>query len=257
MRRALLFDLDETLVVDQRVATEAFEATARVAAERCAVDPRRLAQGARARARALWHAGPELPYRQRIGMSSWEGLWCRFEGDGPQARALARWAPSYRRETWGLALADQGIGRGSLSEELGAQFGLERRARHEVFDDVAPALDALAGEWFFAIVTNGASCLQREKLAGSGLADRFGVVVASGDLGIGKPEREIYDRALALLGVDRSNAVMVGDSHTNDVAGAREAGLAAVWLDRDAKGGREEQAIASLAALPALLADLT
>lgn len=253
MSRTLLFDLDETLVVDERVAVETFAATARVAAERYELDAGRLALDARASARALWRAAPNHAYCQRIGMSSWEGLWCRFEGDAAELRALAEWAPTYRREAWRLALADQQIDLPPLAEELGERFGVERRARHELFDDVAAALDDLSAEWTFAIVTNGASCLQREKLAGAGLSDRLAVVVASGDLGVGKPAAEIYARTLRLLGVDRSSAVMVGDSYANDVEGARGAGLRAVWLDRGREGGGEGERIESLAALPALL----
>jgi phosphoserine phosphatase len=253
MSRTLLFDLDETLVVDERVAVETFEATARFAAERIELDAGQLALDARVSARALWRAAPTHAYCQRIGMSSWEGLWCRFEGDAAELRALAEWAPTYRREAWRLALADQQIDLAPLAEELGERFGVERRARHELFDDVAAALDALTGEWTFAIVTNGASCLQREKLAGAGLSDRFAVVVASGDLGVGKPAAEIYACTLRLLGADRSSAVMVGDSYANDVEGARGAGLRAVWLDRGREGGGEGERIESLAALPALL----
>ena len=100
-----------------------------------------------------------------------EGLWCRFEGDGDELAGLRRWAPEYRREAWRRALADQGVADDALAEELGERFGTERRARHEVFADVPAALAAAGVP--LALVTNGASCLQREKLAGSGLADRF------------------------------------------------------------------------------------
>jgi putative hydrolase of the HAD superfamily len=254
MPRALLFDLDETLVLDERVAVESFAATARVAAERRPLDGGRLARDARERARELWHAAPNHAYCARIGMSSWEGLWCRFEGDSTELRALAEWARGYRRDAWRLALSDQGIEESSLAEELGERFGRERRERHELFDDVGPTLDALGDEWSLAILTNGASCLQREKLAGAGLIDRFAVVVASGDLGVGKPAEAIFAWTLRLLGVDRSQAVMVGDSYANDVEGARAAGLRAVWLDRGRVGGGEGQRIESLAQLPAVLA---
>ena len=254
MARALLFDLDETLVVDERVAIETFEATARVAAERCEVDAGRLAKDARERARELFWAAPNHAYCRRIGMSSWEGLWCRFEGDAAELRALAQWAPSYRCETWRLALADQAIDEPALAAELGERFGAERRGRHELFDDALPTLDALSGDWSLAILTNGASCLQREKLVGAGLLERFTVVVASGDLGVGKPAGEIFARALRLLGVERSQAVMVGDSYANDVEGARAAGLRAVWLDRHGDGVGEGPRIGTLAQLPAALA---
>jgi hypothetical protein len=57
-RRALLVDLDDTLVVEEAAAVATFAATARTAAERCAADTARLALDARARARELWRRGP-------------------------------------------------------------------------------------------------------------------------------------------------------------------------------------------------------
>ena len=201
MTRAVLLDLDDTLVVEEAAAVAAFAATAAVAAERHPVDAAALALDARARARELWWAAPTHPYCRRIGVSSWEGLWCRFEGEYGDLPALRRWAPEYRRETWRLALADHGVREVPLAAELGERFGVERRAMHETFADAAPALDALAGRYPLALVTNGASCLQREKLTASGLADRFDVVVAGGDVGAAKPDRAIFERALAAVGV--------------------------------------------------------
>jgi len=231
--RAVLLDLDDTLVVEEAAAVAAFAATASVAAERHPVDAGALALDARARARELWWAAPTHPYCRRIGVSSWEGLWCRFEGEDGDLPALRRWAPEYRRETWRLALADHGVQDGALAEELGERFGVERRAVHETFADAAPALDALAGRYRLALVTNGASCLQREKLAASGLADRFDVVVAGGDVGAAKPDRAIFERALAAVGVAPGEAVMAGNSLENDVEGAIAVGIRAIWIDRD------------------------
>jgi putative hydrolase of the HAD superfamily len=256
--RALLFDLDDTLVAEEASAVAAFAATARAAAERCEVDPDGLAACARARARELWRAGPVYAYCRRIGMSSWEGLWCRYEGDGDEMRALRAWAPGFRGEAWRRALADQGIGDEALAAELGERFGVERRHLCDTFADAPAALDALRGDHALALVTNGASCLQREKLAASGLADRFDAIVVSGDLGRGKPDPAIFAHAVDALGAEPGDAVMVGDNLTKDVDGAVAAGLRAVWLNREGKqrpsdrpGLRE---IASLAELAATLA---
>jgi putative hydrolase of the HAD superfamily len=235
-RRALLVDLDDTLVVEEPAAVAAFAATAAVAAERHALDARALALDARARAREVWHATDLCAYCRRIGISSWEGLWCNYEGDGEDLRALRDWAPGYRREAWRLALADQNVEDDELAAELGERFGVERRARHETFADAAPALDALRATHALALVTNGASCLQREKLHASGLADRFDAVVVSGDLRSRKPDPGVYAHALRELGAEPGDAVMVGDSLENDVDGAVAAGLRGVWLNRD---GRE------------------
>jgi len=230
VRRALLLDLDETLVPDEPAAVAAFEATAAVAAASHDVDVRSLAVSARSSARELWYATPALEYAQRIGMSSWEGLWCRFEGDEPNTRWLREWSPEYRREAWRLALAGQGIDDPELAEQLGERFPTERRARLEAFDDVPAALAALSESHELAIVTNGLSCLQREKLVAAGLDGRFAAVVVSAEFGVGKPDAGIFAYALEELGVD--GGVMVGDSLARDVDGARAAGLDAVWMNR-------------------------
>jgi phosphoserine phosphatase len=235
MKRALLFDLDDTLIVEEPAAREAFLATARHAATRRDLNPKALAGAARSRARELWYAAPTHPYCKRIGISSWEGLWCRFEGDDREVRALREWSPTYRREAWRLALADQGIEDATLAGELGEQFGVERRERHEVFADVADALATLRGTYSLALVTNGAACLQREKLAASGLGDHFEIVVISAELGVAKPEAPVFEHALERLGTPSAQTVMVGDSLARDVDGALAAGLGAIWVNRGSR----------------------
>jgi putative hydrolase of the HAD superfamily len=233
MKRALLFDLDETLMVEEPAAEAAFLASAQLAAAEHGIDSETLAPGARNRARELWYAAPTHGYCMRVGISSWEGLWCRFEGEQPDVRALREWSPVYRREAWRLALADQGVDDAQLAEELAERFVAERRARHEVFADVADALDRLAGSHSMALVTNGAACLQREKLVASGLGERFETIVVSADLGVAKPDPVVFEHAVSELGADRDHAVMVGDSIAKDVDGALAAGLDAVWVNRN------------------------
>jgi putative hydrolase of the HAD superfamily len=232
VKRALLFDLDETLVVEEAAAVAAFEATAGAVSGRHEVDPARLAISARVRARELWRAAPTYAYCNSIQVSSWEGLWCRFEGEEPNMRALRTWSPTYRREAWRLGLVDEGIDDIALAEELAERFPLERRTRHEVFPDVEPALAELRESHTLALVTNGASCLQREKLAASGLGDYFEIVVVSGEFGVGKPDPSIFRHALSQLRSDGSGAVMVGDNLTRDIDGAIAAGLEGVWINR-------------------------
>jgi putative hydrolase of the HAD superfamily len=232
MTGVLLFDLDETLVVEEPAAVAAFHATARFAGTQSEVDVAALAVAARARARELWCAAPTHDYCLRVGISSWEGLWCRFEGCEPNVRSLREWSPTYRREAWRLALADQNVDNVRLAEELGERFATERRARHEVFADVAVALSDLRESCVLALVTDGASCLQREKLAASGLSDYFDVVVVSAEFGVAKPDASIFTHVLEQLDADSKCAVMVGDSLSRDVDGAVGAGLGAVWVNR-------------------------
>jgi putative hydrolase of the HAD superfamily len=168
--------------------------------------------------------------------------------------ALRRWAPEFRREAWRRALADQGVEDGQLAGELAESFGAERRRRYETFADAVPALDALAGRYALAIVTNGASCLQREKLEASGLADRFDAVIVSGDLGTGKPDRAVFEHALRALDAEPGEAVMVGDNLRKDVDGAVAVGLRAIWVNRDGEPvPAGVAAVRDLGELPALL----
>jgi putative hydrolase of the HAD superfamily len=232
MTQVLLFDLDDTLMVEGQAADAAFIVTASSVTTRVSIDPQELAAAARRFARELWYAAPTHAYCMRVGISSWEGLWCRFEGDGPNVRALREWAPTYRREAWRLALADQEIDDGQLADELADRFGAARRARHEVFADAANVLNHLARSHSLALVTNGAACLQREKLTASGLGDYFEAVVISADLDTAKPDPAVFEHALSQLGSGRNQAVMVGDSLSKDVDGALAAGLSAIWVNR-------------------------
>jgi len=241
-------------MVEEPAAVAAFRATAELAAAAHDLDVNALALAARARARELWRAAPTYAYCRRVGISSWEGLWCRYEGDGPETRELREWAPTYRREAWRLALAEQGIEDAALAGALGEQFLVERRARHELFPDAEDALRVLSTRYVLGLVTNGASCLQREKLGNSGLGHYFEVVVVSGDLGTAKPDPVVFQRALAELGAEW--AVMVGDSLEKDVQGAVRSGLAAVWLNRSARprpAGLRVPEVPSLDELPGAL----
>lgn len=232
MATILLFDLDDTLMVEEQAAASAFAATARFAALQHEIDAAKLAADARSRARELWYAATTHDYCLRVGISSWEGLWCRFEGEEDEVRALRDWSPSYRQEAWKLAMADQEVDDSPLAEELGERFGVERRVRHEVFADVAASLSLLRESHRLGLLTNGAACLQREKLAASGLGDCFEAVVISADLGVAKPDASVFEHVLERLDADPVDAVMVGDSIAKDVDGALAAGLRAVWVNR-------------------------
>ena len=249
MPGALLFDLDDTLVPEEASAIAAFAATARLAP---GADAARLALDARAHARALWRAAPSYPYCQRIGISSWEALWCRFEGDHHIVSELRAWAPAFRRDAWARALADQGIDDAAMASELGERFGVERRKLSAPFPDSSLLADLRDHK--LVLVTNGASCLQREKLEASGLGGHFDAVVVSGDIGAGKPDPSVFRHALDLVGADPEDAVMIGDTLERDIDGALAAGLRAVWINRSGAPGRADvTAITTLDELPALL----
>jgi putative hydrolase of the HAD superfamily len=71
--------------------------------------------------------------------------------------------------------------------------------------------------------------MQQAKLSALALASAFDAVLISEAEGLSKPDPAIFHRALERLGVAPGHAVFVGDHPDFDVAGARAAGLRAVW----------------------------
>lgn len=79
-------------------------------------------------------------------------------------------------------------------------------------------------------------------------------VLASGAVGLAKPDPALFRLALDSAGVEPEAAVMVGDSYRADVLGARSAGMAAVLLDRAGDATADDvPVIHSLAELPSLV----
>lgn len=234
MRKAILFDLDETLILDEPVLEEAFLAAAHLAAP-LGADVPRLARKARDAARALWAEGPYYAYCHRIGHSAGEGLWARYDkGDHPAIAGLREWAPGYRLAVWREALAEQGLT--ADPQPMVDRFFAARR-HYPRFAEIDPLLAELrARGYLLGIVTNGVPDLQREKIAGSGVADLFNASVVSGEIDCGKPDPGIFHHICRELGVEPDACVMVGDNPERDVAGAIAAGMRSVWVQRH---GRE------------------
>jgi putative hydrolase of the HAD superfamily len=125
----------------------------------------------------------------------------------------------------------------------------------EAFPDAAPALRELRERGLALVVVSNWDCSLREVLGSTGLAPLLDGVVTSAEVGTRKPDPALFGVALQVAGADPADAVHVGDSPGNDVAGARAAGIRAVLLDRD---GRDEappgvQAIARLGDLASVI----
>lgn len=231
--RAVIFDLDDTVVVEKASAEAAFLAACELARSEYGLDPKALHETVRRTCRELWHASSTHPYCKEIGISSWEGMWARFDGDDPNLKNLRKFAPVYRIQSWVNALAEFDIVDLSLSAELADAFCIERRKHHIVFDDVRAVLDELQKKYKLAIISNGAPDLQREKLAGSGVGAYFEAVVISGEHGTGKPDAKLFEIVLEHLDVETHEAIVIGNSRNTDILGAQNAGVKSVWLNRD------------------------
>ncbi len=105
----------------------------------------------------------------------------------------------------------------------------------ELYADTLPCLEHLHTSGYrLAVVSNFDSRLY-DLLANLGIDRFFERVVLSWHAGSAKPDPVIFRRALEAMSIGPRQALHVGDSLHEDVAGACAAGLTAVLLDR---GGR-------------------
>jgi putative hydrolase of the HAD superfamily len=261
MFKAVLFDLDDTLMPDESAANEALVATAALAKQWHNIPPGDLKDSVRRVARRLFRANPVVAAHGNVfDISSWEALCSSFEGDDDEMKQLRGWAPTYRSEVWNQALCEIGVCDPLLADQLSVIYPHERRNRYVPFPDVKPCLDRLAPDFKLGVVTNGPYDLQCSKLEASELSGYFGAVLVSRQVGILKPDPRIFALALDQLGTKPQDAVFVGDTPKTDIVGAHAAGMKAVWLNRDNVPQPEaiipDATIRSLDELPDTLANL-
>ncbi len=108
-------------------------------------------------------------------------------------------------------------------------FEVYYQARQAVtlFDDVPPALDSLQTRFRMASISNGNADIQL-----TGVAKWFEFHVSAEQVGQAKPHPAMFEALLRQAGVDASQAVMVGDHPEHDIAGASQAGMRTVWVNR-------------------------
>ncbi len=104
-----------------------------------------------------------------------------------------------------------------------------------------------------ALVTNGLKEVQRPRLARSGLAPFFKMVVVSDEIGHAKPDRAFFDYAFESIGRPGTESVlMVGDNINADIRGGAEYGMDTCWYNPGKEVAKAVQPTYEIVALEAL-----
>lgn len=82
------------------------------------------------------------------------------------------------------------------------------------------------------IITNGFRDLQEEKITICGISPLIDILVISEEAGFNKPDKRIFQAALALADADPAESLYTGDSWNVDILPASACGMKAVWLNR-------------------------
>ncbi len=203
--RALLLDLDDTLTDDRRAMAAAVVQLREQLGLTPSEDSRVIA--------ARWDA---------IGRSLW--AWCAAGEISFAAQRRAR-----LRETFGIALADQ---------QADAMFD-EYLHLYTLQWSLLPGATEFLGATAHlpcALDTNGHRAQVRKKLQALGLTAQFQVVVTPEDCGAKKPDPRIFLYAMARLGVQPQQALMVGDNPLSDIAPAVALGMQVFHVDPTVNG---------------------
>ncbi len=240
MIKAIFFDLDDTLLWDQKSIKEAFVATCKAAEERYGIDPDKFEEAVREAARKLYSSYETYEFTKMIGINPFEGLWGNFLDNHENFRKMSSIVPGYRKDAWTAGLKAMGIEDPDFGYELGERFPEERRKTPFVYDETFETLEALKGKYKLLLLTNGSPDLQNTKLTITPeISPYFDQIVISGDFGRGKPDPSIFEHALSLMSFKKEEVIMVGDNLMTDILGANRAGIKSVWVNRHNKERNE------------------
>lgn len=210
--RAILFDLDETILTFGRRQEQLLQLANRFAARGQGLAAETLARAVDTRLTAFW------------AEEARNATWRLRPADA-------------RREVMAEVFAELAAGGASdLTAEAAHRFADEFQALRErqiqPFPGALETLDALrAAGVRIGLLTNGACEVQRAKIERFDLARRFHHIQVEGECGFGKPEPRAYLHALAALDVGTREAWIVGDNLDWEVVAPQRLGLYAVWCD--------------------------
>ncbi|HEU4460772.1 MAG TPA: HAD family hydrolase [Methylibium sp.] len=187
----------------------------------------------------LWPIGPVIQ-RAEAALQAWlaehaPAVALHFDRKGMLAlraqverdlQHVAHDLTAWRKETLRRALQHAGCD-AALAEPAFDVFFAERN-RVEFYADALPALDRLAARWPLIALSNGnADPARIDNLAG-----RLSAWISAREVGVGKPDRRIFDAARVQARCEPQQVLHVGDDFALDVIGAHHAGMATAWVRR-------------------------
>lgn len=237
--KALFFDFDETLVPEYEASDAAVE---ELAAE--IQDSHPLGHGLRSTLRSVAYRrihntpmGAATIKAFGPGADRWaadELMWAGYElvwDDKPMMTELGQYLGDFRRQVWTEALETLGVADTQLAHKMAERLPRTTHEKRVPYSDAETVLTTLGRRYPMAVLTNGEPKTQAHKVENSGLKHHFDHIVLCDEHG-SKPDPKPFEVAMDLLGSKPEEVVMIGNSIANDIAGARNAGIYSVWINR-------------------------
>ncbi len=127
------------------------------------------------------------------------------------------------------------IFKGSLDKQeirtILSDYGTVYKESWQLYPDVIPLLEKYK-DIPKGIISNGDKDLQRQKLIKTGITDYFDTIVISDDIGVFKPDPDIFLYAVKQAQKQPSQCYFIGDKVDTDAKAAIDAGMAGIWINR-------------------------
>ena len=131
-----------------------------------------------------------------------------------------------------LARAGHKVPPAELQIRLADRFSAYRNENLQLYPGAHATIDTLRASGVkLALITNGASEHQRDKIVRFELSHRFDHIQIEGEYGFGKPEPRAYVHAMERLGTGPHATWIVGDNLEWEVIAPQKLGLHAIWYD--------------------------
>ncbi|HFU7087168.1 TPA: HAD family hydrolase [Bacillus cereus] len=103
-----------------------------------------------------------------------------------------------------------------------------------VFEDVHYTLQTLQEKGHtLGIISNGEYEQQVEKLTSLNILHYFKYIFTSSEIGVSKPNTEMFHRAVLQLNLEMKDCYYIGDRLETDAISSTAAGMQGIWLNRD------------------------
>jgi HAD superfamily hydrolase (TIGR01549 family) len=112
--------------------------------------------------------------------------------------------------------------------EKGFEIFFEARQQVSFYDDVFPCLERLKSRYRLGSISNGNASVEKV-----GLGHLFEHSVSASELKVAKPDRLIFHDLVERFGATAERVLYVGDHPEYDVVAPQDAGLQAVWINRE------------------------
>lgn len=219
--KAILFDLDDTIISFDGVAEKAWEETC-----------------------CSFVKAMNTPFANTVLLDGIRKIRNWYWGDAERHRIGRMDMIKARREIVKMALDELQYFNEAAAYSLADNYTARQKELIHLFPDSISTLDRLKNLGVkLVLITNGNSEGQREKINRFSLDKYFEFCLIEEELGYGKPDKRVFECALERLGLKAEEVWMVGDNLVWDIEAPQKLGIFSIWNDYRKKGLPENTAI--------------